>query len=50
MLYKSRTRKIAKMMKNDVEGIFYWEPQAPVGYNGGYNLDCFENDAPAVAF
>lgn len=40
---------IAKMMRTDVEGIFYWEPQAPNGYNGGYNMGCFENDAPTVA-
>ena len=40
---------IAKMMQADVEGIFYWEPQAPNGYNGGYNMGCFENDAPTVA-
>lgn len=40
---------IAKMMKTDVEGIFYWEPEAPSGYNGGYQLGCFENNAPTVA-
>lgn len=40
---------IAKMMQTDVEGIFYWEPQAPAGYNDGYTLGCFENDAPTVA-
>lgn len=40
---------IAKMMKADVEGIFYWEPQAPNGYNGGYSLGCFDNDAPTEA-
>lgn len=40
---------IAKMMKTDVEGIFYWEPQAPNGYNDGYNLGCFDNDAPTIA-
>ncbi len=40
---------IQKMMATDVEGIFYWEPQAPNGYNGGYNLGCFDNDAPTVA-
>ena len=40
---------IEKMMKTDVEGIFYWEPQAPNGYNGGYNLGCFDNGAPTVA-
>lgn len=40
---------IAKMMKADVEGIFYWEPEAPAGYNDGYNLGCFDNGAPTVA-
>lgn len=40
---------ITKMMGADVEGIFYWEPQAPNGYNGGYNLGCFDNDAPTAA-
>lgn len=40
---------IAKMMKADVEGIFYWEPEAPCGYNDGYNLGCFDNGAPTVA-
>lgn len=32
-----------------LEGIFYWEPQAPAGYNGGYNKGCFENGSPTVA-
>lgn len=40
---------IAKMMNADVEGIFYWEPQAPGGYNDGYNMGCFDNGAPTVA-
>lgn len=40
---------ISKMMGTDVEGIFYWEPQAPAGYNDGYTLGCFDNDAPTVA-
>lgn len=40
---------IEKMMQVDVEGIFYWEPQAPKGYNGGYTLGCFDNDAPTQA-
>ena len=40
---------IAKMMKTNVEGIFYWEPQAPGGYNDGYQLGCFDNGAPTVA-
>lgn len=40
---------IAKMMTADVEGIFYWEPEAPAGYNGGYTLGCFDNGSPTVA-
>lgn len=32
-----------------LEGIFYWEPQAPAGYNGGYNKGCFNNGTPTVA-
>lgn len=40
---------ISTMMQTDVEGIFYWEPQAPNGYNDGYNLGCFDNGAPTVA-
>lgn len=30
-------------------GIFYWEPQAPPGYNGGYNKGCFVNGTPTLA-
>lgn len=40
---------IAMMMTAPVEGIFYWEPEAPSGYNDGYNLGCFDNGAPTVA-
>lgn len=40
---------IAMMMKSDVEGIFYWEPQAPAGYNSGYTLGCFDNGTPTSA-
>ena len=32
-----------------LEGIFYWEPQAPAGYNDGYSKGCFENNSPTVA-
>lgn len=32
-----------------VEGIFYWEPQAPAGYNGGYDKGCFVDGAPTEA-
>lgn len=31
------------------EGVFYWEPQAPAGYNGGYNKGCFEGGKPTKA-
>lgn len=40
---------IATMMEADAEGIFYWEPEAPAGYNGGYTLGCFDNGAPTSA-
>lgn len=40
---------ISRMMSTEVEGIFYWEPEAPAGYNDGYNLGCFENDSPTIA-
>lgn len=30
-------------------GVFYWEPQAPAGYNGGYGKGCFLNGTPTVA-
>ena len=32
-----------------VDGIFYWEPQAPAGYNNGYFKGCFINGAPTEA-
>ncbi len=31
------------------EGVFYWEPEAPAGYNGGYSMGAFENNAPTHA-
>ena len=33
----------------DFAGIFYWEPEAPSGYNNGYRKGCFENGTPTVA-
>lgn len=30
-------------------GIFYWEPEAPAGYNDGYKKGCFNNGSPTVA-
>lgn len=32
-----------------LEGIFYWEPEAPSGYNDGYNKGCFVDGKPTVA-
>lgn len=32
-----------------LDGIFYWEPEAPGGYNGGYTMGCFENGKPTHA-
>ncbi len=40
---------ITRLMTTPLEGIFYWEPQAPAGYNGGYNMGCFDNSAPTHA-
>lgn len=30
-------------------GLFYWEPEAPAGYNGGYTLGAFANGRPTHA-
>ena len=30
-------------------GIFYWEPEAPNGYNGGYRKGCFDGGKPTSA-
>lgn len=32
-----------------VDGIFYWEPEAPAGYNGGYDKGCFIDGHPTQA-
>lgn len=31
------------------EGVFYWEPEAPAGYNGGYDKSCFKDGRPTQA-
>ena len=31
------------------DGIFYWEPEAPAGYNGGYGLGAFADGKPTAA-
>lgn len=31
------------------KGVFYWEPQAPEGYNDGYGLGAFKDGKPTVA-
>jgi len=30
-------------------GVFYWEPEAPSGYNGGYDKGAFKDGKPTVA-
>ena len=30
-------------------GVFYWEPEAPAGYNGGYTMGAFSNNRPTSA-
>ena len=30
-------------------GVFYWEPEAPDGYNGGYGMGAFQNGKPTIA-
>ena len=35
---KERTQELGYM-----DGIFYWEPEAPAGFNGGYDKGCFVN-------
>ncbi len=43
---------ISYLMKNrgeNLKGIFYWEPEAPEGYNGGYDKGCFVNGKPTSA-
>lgn len=45
---------IASLMSNGIatghlDGIFYWEPEAPAGYNNGYDKGCFDNGQPTVA-
>lgn len=31
-----------------IDGIFYWEPQAPAGYNGGYDKGAFDRGRPTA--
>lgn len=30
-------------------GVFYWEPEAPAGYNNGYSMGAFDGSAPTHA-
>lgn len=43
------TSLLSQVKDLDVDGVFYWEPEAPAGYNGGYNKGCFDNGTPTVA-
>ncbi len=38
-----------KSTNNNYKGIFYWEPQAPAGYNGGYDKGAFKDGKPTSA-
>ena len=45
---------LAKLMTDGkatghLAGIFYWEPEAPNGYNKGYKKGCFDNGKPTEA-
>ena len=42
LLEKTKALKVCK-------GVFYWEPEAPDGYNGGYGLGSFSSGAPTIA-
>ena len=43
-------RKIIDNADNGrLKGIFYWEPEAPEHYNGGYDKGCFVNGCPNKA-
>ncbi len=33
----------------ECHGVFYWEPEAPDGYNGGYGLGAFKDGRPTAA-
>ncbi len=33
----------------DCHGVFYWEPEAPDGYNGGYGLGAFKDGRPTAS-
>lgn len=43
------TLRGASSIADCFDGIFYWEPEAPAGYNSGYNKGCFDNGSPTVA-
>lgn len=46
------SKLIAKLMDeggSNLKGVFYWEPEAPAGYNDGYNKGCFDNGTPTEA-
>lgn len=43
------TELLGRVDNLNVAGVFYWEPEAPDGYNGGYKKGCFENGQPTVA-
>ena len=44
-----RQIRTASKAKPYIQGVFYWEPEAPEGYNGGYDKGCFVNGSPNQA-
>ncbi len=46
----SRLKNLCETTTNgQCKGIFYWEPEAPAGYNSGYNKGCFVDGSPTQA-
>ena len=43
-LLKYLMDKITTDCETPCRGVFYWEPEAAVGYNGGYDMGAFEKD------
>ena len=41
--YRVIRRIIDERDLETLNGIFYWEPEAPAHYNGGYDKGCVEN-------
>ncbi len=50
MSYEAINHLLCEVMKmEECQGVFYWEPEAPDGYNGGYGLGAFKDGRPTKA-